>query len=225
MKKWRKLMLGSFALMFGVAGLCACSANQAVLVGAEGEETSSSTEIAPPEESSSSEVTTPSEETTTEEDNWFKKDYETFVVPLLSGVSITSLLSMVVTILFTFIKNKKLDQKVLLVTQKANDKYQQCEEKLVEIKEILTQVHEIYEMVTKSEKINDETKTYLEEKVKYLVTVIDGNSERVNKIDNLVEIITLLAQLQTKIAKQSDDVVKSGIVEDIDEITTLVKKL
>lgn len=207
MKKWRNLMFVIIGFMFGIGGICACASKQALMASAE--ETSE---------------TIPTEETT-EEDNWLQKNYETFIVPLLSGVSITSVLSMATTIIFTVIKNKKLDQKVLLITEKANNKYQECEQKLVEVKEILGAVHEIYELTLKNEKVNSETKEFLIEKVKYMVSVIDGNSDKVNKIDDLVKIITLLTQLEGKVAKQSQEIVKSGIVEDINEITTLVKKL
>lgn len=165
------------------------------------------------------------EEQSVEEKSWFQKNYETYVVPLLSGVSITSILSMVVTIVFTSVKNKKLDQKVLAITEKANEKYQYTEDKLVEVKEILKEVHEIYQLTLNNEKVNSEAKTFLQEKVKYMVSVVDGNSEKVNKIDDLVKILTLLTQLQIKVSKQSAEIVKSGIIEDINEITQLVKKL
>ena len=54
---------------------------------------------------------------------------------------------------------------------------------------------------------------------------IDENSEKVNKIDDLTQILILLTQLQVKVSKQSAEIVKSGIVDDINEITQLVKKL
>lgn len=161
------------------------------------------------------------EEQPVEEESWLKKNYETYVVPLLSGVSITSILSLIVTIVFTVIKDKKLDQKVLM----ANEKCQQAEEKLVEIKEILGEVHEIHQLTLNSEKVNTEIKTFLKEKVEYMVTVVDENSEKVNKIDDLSKILTLLTQLQVKVSRQSAEIVKSGIIEDINEIAQLVKKL
>ena len=209
MKKWRNLLFVTLGLAFFVGFTSACVSKQAVIVRAEGEET---TEVVV-------------EEQPAEEENWFQKNYETYVVPLLGGVSITSILSMIVTIVFTVIKNKKLDQKVLAISKKANEKYQQTEEKLVEVKEILGEVHEIYQLTLNNEKVNSETKIFLKEKVKYMVTVVDKNSEKVNKIDNLVKVLTLLTQLQVKVYKQSAEIVKSGIIEDINEIAQLVKKL
>lgn len=209
MKKWRNLLFITLGLTFVVGFTSACTSKQAIMVRAEGEET---TEVVV-------------EEQPAEEESWFQKSYETYVVPLLSGVSVTSILSMIVTIVFTVIKNKKLDEKVLTITKNANEIYQQAENKLVEVKEILGEVHEIHRLTLNSEKVNSEAKTFLEEKVKYMVTVVDDNSEKVNKIDDLVKVLTLLTQLQVKISKQSAEIVKSGIIEDINEITQLVKKL
>lgn len=209
MKKWRNLLFVTLGLALVTGFTSACSSKQAVMVRAEGEETT--------------EVVT--EGQPVEEENWFQKNYETYVVPLLSGVSITSILSMIVTIVFTVIKNKKLDQKVLTIAEKANEKYQQAEDKLVEVKEILREVHEIYQLTLNNEKVNSEIKTFLKEKVEYMVAVVDENSEKVNKIDDLVKVLTLLTQLQAKVSRQSAETVKNGIIEDINEIAQLVKKL
>ncbi len=197
--------------MFGVMCVGACSSKQAVIVRAEGEET---TEVAPAEEQ-------PAEDN----EGWFKKNYETYIVPLLSGVSITSIVTMATTIIFTVVKNKKLDEKVVKITNEANEKYNQAEEKLVEVKEILSEVHQIYELALKSDQLNNEVKNYIEQKTQYMVTVIDQDSERIGKIDDLIKVLTLLTQLETKVAKQSQEVVKSGIIEDIDEIIGIVKRL
>ena len=210
MKKWRNLLFVTLGLAFSVGFSSACASKQAVVVHAEGEETTSEVVV---------------EEQPAKEENWFQKNYETYIVPLLSGVSITSILSTVVTFVFTIAKNKKLDQKVLAITEKANEKYQQAEEKLVEVKEILRVINEIYQLTLNNEEVNNETKTFLKEKVQHMITVIDENSEKVNKIDDLTQILILLTQLQVKVSKQSAEIVKSGIVDDINEITQLVKKL
>ena len=136
MKKWRNLLFVTLGLAFAVGFNSACASKQAVVVHAEGEETTSEVVV---------------EEQPAEEENWFQKNYETYIVPLLSGVSITSILSTFVTFVFTIVKNKKLDQKVLAITEKANEKYQQAEEKLVEVKEILRVINEIYQLTLNNE--------------------------------------------------------------------------
>ena len=211
MKKWRNLIFVALGLALTVGFSCACSSKQAVMVRAEDGETT--------------EVVTEEPQAEEEKEDWAKKSYETFIVPLLSGVSLTSVASLVGAIAITVIKNKKLDKKIIEITERANEKYNQAEEKLVKVTEILTEVNEIYLLVQNSDKLNGETKALIEQKVQYMVTVIDEDHTRIAKVDDLIKITALLVQLEGKVAKQSAEVVKSGIVDDINEIIGLVKKL
>lgn len=220
MKKWGKLFLISAGLAVSVMCASAYASKQAVMVRAEDEITEP---VVEEPEQPAEETSEPTEKEQFEE--WLKSSYQTYVVPLLGGISITSVMTLIITVVFTIIKNKGLDKKVIRITQEANTKYNEANEKYAECKEILVEVHQIYKLVVKSGEINEEAKAFIKEKMDYALTVVDASSAQVAKIDNLVKVVALLAQIESKVAKQSGEVVKSGIVEDINELSNLIKEV
>lgn len=218
MKKWSKLLFVAGALVLTSACFASAYASTSrgyVRVNAEGEETSEVVEQ--PQE---------------EQESWIKKSYETYIVPLLSGVSITSIVSAVACIATTVLKNKQLDKKLLALQsecdrriEQADEKYRQAEAKLAEVTEILQTAREVFKIIIENDAINKETKKVVTEKLLQIVGAIDKQGEDIHKIGKLQEIVGLLVQLQSKVAMQSAEVVKSGIVDDVNKILQLVKSI
>lgn len=161
--------------------------------------------------------TIPAEETTpTEEESWKDKIVQfkdTILVPLLSGVSITSVLSIVITVVLNYIRGKKLDKKCI-----------ESEAKLAEATAILSTITKIYNDIADDKKINEETKAIIETQMNDLISKINSNNERVAKIEKIEPILKLLVQLEVKLAKASSDVVASGAIKDVNEIAKLIKE-
>ena len=156
------------------------------------------------------------ETTTNEEENWKDKIIQfkdTILVPLLSGVSITSILSVVITIILNTIRGKKLDKKCI-----------ESEAKLAEATAILSTITKIYNDIADDKKINEETRTIIETQMTDLIEKINANNEKVAKIEKIEPILKLLVQLEIKLAKASSDVVASGAIKDVNEITKLIKE-
>lgn len=205
MKKGLKITMLCCALVLGGAGLAsACVgtstyATQDVLcVRAEGEE-------------QSSEVTE-----TQEIEEWKQKITEfknTVLIPILGGVSITSVVSLVLTLVVNYIRGKKLDKKCV-----------DSEAKLAEATAILATITKIYNDVAEDKKINEETKTIISTQMKDLVEKIDANTNVIEKINKIEPILKLLVQLETKLAKANSDVIASGAMKDVSEITKLIKE-
>lgn len=194
MKKWQKITLFSaLGLLLGgsIAG-GAWASKQAVEQG--------ETEIAEVAEE--------------EKTSWLKDKYQTFIVPLFASVSISSLATMAITIGLTVAKNKQLDQKVLIIEEKASEKLVLAEEKLAEATRILDCVEKIYEIGMSNK-----------EQITHAVQVVDENARQVSKIEDLTKIVSLSAQIAIKQAQQSANSVKSGVAEELSEIQTLIKSL
>lgn len=218
MKKWSKVLFVAGALVLTSACFASAYASTSrgyVRVSAEGEETSEVVEQ--PQE---------------EQESWIKKSYETYIVPLLSGVSITSIVSAVACILTTVLKNRQLDKKLLTLQtecdrriEQADEKYRQAEAKLAEVTEILQTAREVFKIIIENDAINKETKKVVTEKLLQIVGAIDKQSKDIGKIGKLQEVVGLLVQLQSKVAMQSAEVVKSGIVDDVNKILQLVKSI
>lgn len=215
MKKWLKVLFVSSALaLMGVLAYTGTSRGY-TRVCAEGEETS--------------EVV---EEPQQEEKGWVKNAYETYIVPIFASVSITSIGSAVACIVTTVLKNKQLDKKLIAIQEEANRREAEAREKLVkaetvlaEVTEMLGAVHEMHDTIMADSELSKETKQYLKDKVNFILKKIEENSNDIAKIDKLHEVVGLLVQLQSKVALQSTEVVKSGIIDDVNKILQLVKSI
>lgn len=219
MKKWLKTLFISCALV--LTGACFVSAYASTSRGvyAEGEETSEPVVV---EEE-------PAEEP---KENWVKQTYDTYVVPLFASVSITSIGSAIICIVATALKNKELNKKLLAMNEafqermeEANRKSMLAEEKLAEATEMLALAREGYALIKESDALNKETKEFLVSNVNFILNKLEENSKEIAKIEQFKRVLALLVQLQTKVAKQSQEIVKSGIVDDVNEIVALVKEL
>lgn len=198
MKKWRNLFLAlGLALCIGAG---ACASKQAV-VSVRAEETA---EVA--------------EE---EKEGWAKSAFENYIVPLFTIGTVTSIVSGAIGIIITVRKNKKLDDKIF----EANQKVVQATEIMKQCTAILETIKKILDIVQNSNQLTQEVKSFIEQKMSEALKVVNESKVEVLKIEKLSQAISLLTQLEAKVAKQSPEIIKSGIVEDINKITSLVKSL
>ena len=167
-----------------------------------------------------------------QEEDWFKAKWETYIVPLFGGVSLTAIVSFVATLLMNHFKTKRLDKKVedmengwLKKEERYNNLLVEADNKLLAIGQIATTMTNVYNLVLESNKVDTETKTYLQEKCDVLVTKINLVTDSTNKIDGLKRAIALQTQLFIKVAKTMPEAVKSGIINDLNKIAELVATL
>lgn len=180
-----------------------------------------------------------SEETTTEigvenesEESGVKKDFtqlketvlgawNSYIAPLLAGVSITSVISMLVSIVFT-IKNRKTN-KLNSAVIASNDKdiaevfkmyleYQATNEKVLnELKE--------------SNEISEATRKEFEEKSKALLEKTNEVIESVDNLETLKEVMKDMATILLKIAENDTNLIKLGVTEDIVKLESHINEL
>lgn len=218
MKKWLKVLFVSSALaLMGVLAYTGTSRGY-TRVCAEGEETSEVVEEPVAEQE--------------DEKGWAKNAYETYIVPLFAGVSITSIGSLLGCFLITFLKNKELNKKLLAIKEEAdkreaqaNEKLLLAEQKLAEVTEILLTVRELAKVIIEDHALNKEIKREVIEKLTLITQIIEKNGQDISKINKLQEVIALLVQLEAKVSLQATEVIKSGIVDDVNKILQLVKSI
>lgn len=208
MKKWRNLILATLGVAC-LASMGACLSKQSPAVVHAEEAT---TEVVKTEE-------------TEEKESWYKNALETYIVPLFASMSITAIVSVILTVGLTVAKNHQLDKKILKITEWANEKNTLAEQKLAEATQILSVINDVYQMVLSNETLTKEMKDFVAERMNYAVSVAEKCATKVNKMDDVVKVLALLTQLETIIAQQSPNAVKSGIVEKINEISVIVKHL
>lgn len=143
---------------------------------------------------------------------WAVEKWETFVAPLVGGISLTAILSFAMTMFFNWLKNKKLDEKLVDVKNNLN-----------ECQLILKTLTGIYDNVKETREINEETQGALKEAVEKILSMLNLNNEKMDKIEKIQPILKLLVELETKVAKASDEAIKAGIIDDVREIESLIK--
>lgn len=239
MKKWLRVLFVTCALVLtgtcitlayvsesrgGYAPLCAEEESSEVI------EESSEPEEEPVVEEEQPVVVEEGQEEAKE--SWVENKFNTFVVPLLSGVSITSVVSALVCILMTLLKNRSLDKKLLEVNKEAekrkaeaDDVYKKANDKLLEVTEVLKLIREVSKDVAEDNALNREVKEYVKKSLSSMLSMIEENNKEVVKIEKIKSVLAILVQLEAKVAKQSSEVIKSGIIEDINKLTMLIGEM
>lgn len=214
MKKGIKIF--GICLMLSAVGF-ACSSKQARVAYALEDESS---EII--EEPTDSSVISESivEEPTIEEategsdiEKWAKEKWETFVAPLVGGISVTAILSFVSTLFINWLKNKKLDKKLLEIESKKVE----LENKIIAVETTLATLAIIKDEV-------GDVKTAVKSFLALSETKFNEIKEESVKLQKIEPILKLLIELEAKLAKTSQDAIKAGIVSDIKELERLVKE-
>ena len=219
----RRMRIAALVALIGGMGLLASPSKPIAMAVAE-DETSISPESAPVDEESPIEDETTIEDTAPIEDekqpiivrveqkydevrDWAEEKWNTFIAPLIGGVSITAILSFAMTILMNYLKNKRLDKKL----EQANKTFAEAQETLATIKGI-------YEGIEADKKVNEETKALLAESVKAIQNKMDSSLASIERAERLEPVLRTLAEIEITLAEHSKDKVSSGAAEKIERI-------
>ncbi len=153
-------------------------------------------------------------------DNW-ENWKETYIDPLLAGVSITSIISAMLSLAMAYLNHKS--------NKKSNaEVHQSKEDNKLLISAITEFMEKMNDILAKLENENKNSQTLKDD---FSIT----SQELLNKISELVEqtenlqklktIIVTLATIESKIAQCSKEVVQSGVGEDIAKLADQIKTL
>jgi hypothetical protein len=165
----------------------------------------------------------PPEEPNVFENIWseFEVWKETYLVPLLSGVSITSIVSLIATILLTIIREKRASKR----EANAVEKHNQAEALISQAYAVIGMVKDVFEHIKTQINQNEVLKQLVEEKLSELQKIISKNSREIMKINKIEPILKLLVQIEGKLAVANENAVASGILTDVNELVRLAKEL
>ena len=225
----KKFIAAVGVLLLCSFGICASQKEFKPLL-AEGEEpeTSEPVEVSeePVVESSEPEAVV---EQPVEEDKVTREEIEqkitafkdTYLVPLLSGVSITTIISCGLTILFAF-KNRKtntLIAKVNAITQEQAKKAIDC------VKEIEDQANLLLEQAQMYKDLAFEMKDRAIEQSKVMLNQVNELKGEVEKLFEMKACMIMLINTQVELAKINPQVVSSGVVKQLEALNEQAKKL
>ena len=165
------------------------------------------------------------EETKEEKDfNWetFK---DTYLVPMFSGISISSILGTVVSLVIAFVYKKAVKElKAKLESQNIDyrEKALVIEEK---VKATIEQVNTVLEFVKHERELTVEMK---ETVIAQTNAVVNKLAELTNTTEKLAEVKVIIAQLNEiigKIAESNKELVANGTAEEINKLLEQLKNM
>lgn len=154
-------------------------------------------------------------------ESWVNEKWDTYVSPLLGGVSLAVVVSFLGTLLMTYVRSKSLDGKL----KDANDKIAQATEILAKVSSVLLVLNTVKSDVENGNKINDETKAELKSQVSSLEAKIGELSGNIEPMEDIKKILSLLVQIVSAIATNDENSVKSGVSKEVSELASMLPEL
>lgn len=146
---------------------------------------------------------------------------DTFLVPLVSGVSITNLISCAVAIIFAY-KNRKTNENI----NNSNNKTQELSLKAIEAAVALKKSAELLiEKVQNDSALTTEMKQDIFEQANFIRNNFDNFAKEVEKMLEIKTCVLMLIQVQAKLAETNPQAVSSGVMKQISELNEQAKKL
>lgn len=168
----------------------------------------------------SSEVASSSDQEQSDTD-YFKNLYESYIVPILGSVSLTSVLAAIVAIVTSLVKRKgdknviaSLDAKTLIY-----------EKILTQSIEAVNASKALMDSVKEKEKIDEQSISEVLAKCDTLLMSIANETEQVEKVQQVKEVISQLTVILGKMASNTKELVASGVAEDIEKLIAEAKEL
>lgn len=166
------------------------------------------TEVAPAEELTTSEE---SEESVSDKISNFK---DTYLVPLLSGVSITAVLSMGLTIV-GFVLNRRF----------VHNRKEAEDTVLTKVLDLVGVFTKLLTEINQTNTLSKDTKVAFEDSCKQLLSTLEVVKTLPAKVDKVVKTQVAIGQLLGKITSLDQKFVSSGIAQDCQSIVSDIKEL
>jgi len=220
--KLKITLLASTLLLMGAgtASACVSTGTHVREARAEGE----TSEVVSSEEITEEEVTQKVEELVTQGKSWLNEKWNTFVAPLIGGVSLSAVIMFIANIILNYRKGKKVEiqyQKALDKLVESNAINGDAKAALIEMKAVAIMLSED---IKSNQGLSDETKKALKDGLASIVAKVDSQSELLEKSAKVEPILRLLVQIVAKIATCDENVAKMGALDDIKELQKLLKE-
>ena len=156
-----------------------------------------------------------------EEISYWKQLYNDFIVPLLGGVSISSIVAAAVTIAVSILKRKK-DKAFIEKVDGRIAKLEALTQQSLEVVELADR------LINSFEKNSSEVSTYLSQFIEKADSLLLSISDLCGEVQDLQPIrgqLATLTEVQGKIASHTKELVGSGVAEDIKKLLADIKEV
>lgn len=145
---------------------------------------------------------------------------ETYLVPLLSGVSITTIVTLLINVILTIVREKRATKR----ENTASEEHEHAEALIAQAYAVIALVKDVFEHIKTQVLQNDALKQLIENKLNELEKLLNKNSREITKINKIEPILKILVQIQGKLALVNENAIASGITADINELIRLAKE-
>lgn len=161
-----------------------------------------------------------------------KQFKDTYLVPILSGVSVTSILSAVFTITLAFI-NRKTNKRISTSNDTTQANVAQfminVEAKFTalsnKVENMLTLANRVVDTAEEAKKLYDEMFDMIKGKFNEIVNEINGLTDSTEKMLVMKKCMIMLINLEAELSKSNPQAISSGVVKQIAEINEEAKKM
>lgn len=170
------------------------------------------------------------EETTTNEEierlkqEWQKKLNEfkdEYVVPLVSGVSVATIINLIITLAYTLVKNKTLKLKDKIIDENQVKMNQMIEAQNIFCDKVANMIQELQV----SNSINKETLAEVQEAASDLFTKLTDLTGKTEHMAKIIPVLNTTALIVSKTVQVSESAIKSGVVDDVNKLLIELKDL
>lgn len=146
---------------------------------------------------------------------------DTYLVPLLSGVSITSVLGAIFSLIMAILNRKN--------NKKSNDEIIESSKQVANVAALATKIiqvtMQIMDEIKNQNAIAENTRLEFQQSSKALFEEIATLTNKTEELQNLKPILATLATIDSKIALCSSEVIKNGLGTDIATLAEQIKSL
>ena len=146
--------------------------------------------------------------------DWAKEKYESYIVPAVASVSITSVLSMAISIAFAIL-NRSTNKKIKLSN----------EETIALAIKTMSVATELINTMNAEQKLSEETKKALMLKSKEVLDKIAEMIDKTEKMAEMKEVLILLSGMIVELSQADKKAVSSGVASKIAELDNQLKKI
>lgn len=230
MKNKTILALSALLVAAGIGGgVTASCAHNAMAAYAEGEVSSENTSLvsSSSSENSTSETAASSsgEKTTIEqledEIKYWKNLYDSFIVPLLGGTSILNIITSGLTIAISISKHRG-EKKFASLLEEKQKKY---DEIVAQATLVIGAAQSLVASMKSKEEEQTKALNSLIDEEKKLLSAIGAQTEDIEKMEKIKGILLKLIEVQGKMASSTQELVASGVAEDINVMISDLKEL
>lgn len=156
---------------------------------------------------------------------WAKEQWDNLIMPIFVGFSATNIGVFLLNYIVSKVRNRAQDKKNKENQAALDEKLKQVQDCLIMVGALVKTQNVIFENLKTNNALSLETKEIICKTMTSVANLININNKKIDSIEKIKPVLALLISIEKKVALCRDEVVKSGIGNDIAKLESMVKEL